>query len=252
MNEDESEVLKAGAEAAVRPFANLIDKLFGGSAEQIGGIWEDRIAVERQIRRFRLFKKLHAAIDYAGFEPRRIPDNVWVPALREAVLEDDESLREKWANLLANSADPREINPVRPTFAQILKEFTPLDARFLDELYERVSRLPSSRVMTINDLLTAYSNPPVYPQLRVSKLTDHDEKDGNPIRESSDFPAAIDVLLRHRILGESTTPNPIEMPSSKWTRGLPRSIKVTARSGYHLTALGIAFVKACQAPRSAL
>jgi hypothetical protein len=43
MNEDDSEVLKAGAEAVVRPFADLIEKLFGGAIEQIGGAWEDTI-----------------------------------------------------------------------------------------------------------------------------------------------------------------------------------------------------------------
>ena len=32
MNEDENEVIKATADAALRPFANLIEKLFGGSA----------------------------------------------------------------------------------------------------------------------------------------------------------------------------------------------------------------------------
>jgi hypothetical protein len=135
-----------------------------------------------------------------------------------------------------------------------LREFTPHNARFLDEIYRRASRLPFSRPMTSSDLIAAYSNPSVYPQLRITKPTDPDEKGENPMPESRDFPTAIDVLLRHRILGESTTPNPIDVSKiasgRKWTLGLPRSIETTSTTGYHLTALGISFVKACQAPLS--
>jgi hypothetical protein len=258
MDDDQKEVLKVGAEAALRPFADLIEKLFGGVSEQIGGMWEDSLAVQRQIRRLHLFKKLQAVIDDAGFEPQRIPDSIWVPALREAVLQDDESLQERWANLLANASDPRQINPVRPSFAQILKEFTPLDARFLDELYKRVSsisdRPPFSGVITSRDLVAAYSHGSP-PHLRTTKLTDHDEKGGNPKTESSELATTIDVLLRHRILGESTSPDPIDVSKivsdSKWTRGMPRSIEATVTTGYHITALGIGFVKACQVPDSA-
>jgi hypothetical protein len=81
MEDDEKELLKIGAEATFQPFAGLIEKLFGGAAEQIGGMWKDKIAVRRQIRQFKLLKKLKAAIDNAGFEPQQIRDNIWTPVL---------------------------------------------------------------------------------------------------------------------------------------------------------------------------
>src|SRR5579862_7900121 len=131
MDDDQKEILKIGAEAAIRPFAGMIEKLFGGAVEQIGGTWRDQLAFRRQIRQIKLFKKLQAAINEAGFEPQQIPDNIWIPALQEASLQDDETIQEKWANLLANAADPRRGKLIVTSFSSILKELTGREARFL-------------------------------------------------------------------------------------------------------------------------
>jgi hypothetical protein len=39
---DEKELLKVGVEAAVRPFSNLLERLFGGAVDEIGGAWQER------------------------------------------------------------------------------------------------------------------------------------------------------------------------------------------------------------------
>jgi hypothetical protein len=132
---DENDLVKAGAEAAMKPFASLIERLFGGAVDQVGGGWEDRVRVRREIRKLKLMKKLDHAIAEAGYEPRPIPDSIWIPAVQEALLQDDDALQEKWAFLLANAADPRQDNSVSPAFAVILKELTGREAKFLDALY---------------------------------------------------------------------------------------------------------------------
>ena len=48
MDEDQKELLKVGAEAAMKPFEGLIEKLFGGPVEQIGGMWTDALIARRQ------------------------------------------------------------------------------------------------------------------------------------------------------------------------------------------------------------
>src|SRR6266853_4910042 len=121
MNDDEKEILKAGADAAMRPFANLIERVFGGATEEIGGMWQDSLKVRRYLRRLKLLEKLQTQIDGGGFEPRRIRDSLWVPIMREALLQDDDDLQSRWASLLANAADPREANPVLPVFATMLR-----------------------------------------------------------------------------------------------------------------------------------
>src|ERR1019366_4458525 len=104
MTSDEREVVKAGAEAALRPFSNLIEKLFGGAAEQIGGMWEDSLRVKRAerqaLRLAKLFKRVQDAIDEANFDPQPVPDKISSPILQSASVEDDEFLQERWANVL--------------------------------------------------------------------------------------------------------------------------------------------------------
>lgn len=144
MDDDSKEMVKAGAEAAMRPFANLIEKLFGGAVEQIGGALEDSLRVRRHLRRIELFKMLEAKFHKAGVDPKRIPDPIWLPSLQEASLQDDEALQDTWANLLANAADPRGVNPVSTTFVSILKELGPREVKLLDELYTTIRDLHSS------------------------------------------------------------------------------------------------------------
>ena len=100
MNDDERELLKVGAEAAMKPFASLMDKLFGGALEEIGLGWKNSLAGRRVIRQINICQKVQSAIDKAGFDPRTIADNIWIPAVQGALLQDDESIQEQWANLL--------------------------------------------------------------------------------------------------------------------------------------------------------
>jgi hypothetical protein len=118
MTQEELQLIKVGAEAVLKPFANLMERLFGGAVDQIGGGWEDALSTRRRIRQIGLFKKLQKAFEEAGITPRQISDNISVPALLNASLVDDETMQTKWANLLANAADPREIKEVMASVCQ--------------------------------------------------------------------------------------------------------------------------------------
>ena len=107
MNDDEKELLKVGAETAMKPFTDLINKLFGGPVEQIGGMWTDGLVARRQIRQLKLMQKVKEAVDKAGFDPSMVRDKVGVNLLQAALLEDDETMQDAWANMLANESDPR-------------------------------------------------------------------------------------------------------------------------------------------------
>jgi len=263
MDDDEKDVLKVGIEAALRPFANLVEKLFGGAAEQIGGAWEVRLAVRRIIRRIHFYKKLQAVLEEAGFEPQPIPDQIWVPAVQEASLQDDETIQEKWANLLANAADPRRGSLVSPSFPSILKELTAREARFLDSLYERASiandprrRGPTDVEFTRADLATVYAEAKLSRQSRLSNLTFGEVRaGGEDLRaDLADLGVTIDILTRNRLIRESAKPDPIDISVLHVgldVKRLPRSIAVTAPTQYQITELGAQFITACRAPSSA-
>ena len=131
---DEKDVLKIGMDAAVKPFANLLERLFGGAVDQIGGGWEDRLKARRYVRLVKLYAKIQDRLDEAGIDPHEIPEKIWVPALQAASLEDAETLQDKWACLLANAASPAAT--VHPAFVEILNAMAPLDAVVLDETYK--------------------------------------------------------------------------------------------------------------------
>jgi hypothetical protein len=119
---------------ALKPFADLAQRLFGGPFNAISGVVGNEIKYRGQIRQIALFKKLKEATDAAGFDTGTIPDNVWIPAFREALLEDDETIQGGWANFFANASDPRKENSVLPVFVVILKELTTIEVRFLERL----------------------------------------------------------------------------------------------------------------------
>jgi hypothetical protein len=264
MSNDEQELLKTGVKAAVemtlRPFGDLIKSIFGGSAEQIGLMWTDALAARRIRRLVPLMESVRTVLKDAHIDPRQIPDNIWLPILQEATLQDDETLQEKWANLLANAADPRQTNPVIPSFSSILKDLTFREARFLDVLYKLRLNNPQrfdSRLAR-HHLLDAYveAGLSISPYSRLWGLSIGDyEKGGDELRRDLENSAeAIDVLLRNRILREEFSVDPIDitkMPAYvERTQRLPKSLNTTITTQYHLTTLGFQFIKACQKPNA--
>ncbi|HVW10942.1 MAG TPA: Abi-alpha family protein [Bryobacteraceae bacterium] len=245
MNDDEKELLKAGTEAAMRPFADLITKLFGGPVEQVGGMWTDDLVVRRKIRQIKLMRKLQRAIADGGFEPNAIPDKIWIPALQEALLEDDEHLQETWANLMANAADPRRIGPILPSFAVILKELTSVDVKFLDALVRDAEEL--SRHASPCPPLTSFEFDDT--KLRIAfecTVLGRRPEDLRPDNsayiewrddETLTFKVAADTLTRNGLIA----PNYVSVSVSK-PFGIIRTNSIS------LTDLAVRFVMACRTP----
>lgn len=73
----------------------------------------------------------------AGRTPNAVPFRTLLPILEAASSEDDESLSNKWAALLANSAAKAEGYASHPSFPRILSEISPVEARFLDSLLSK-------------------------------------------------------------------------------------------------------------------
>lgn len=60
-----------------------------------------------------------------------------LPLLRDAAMQSDDELQERWASLLESIATAT--NGVLPSFGQTLSQLTPVEARYLDRIWERVS-----------------------------------------------------------------------------------------------------------------
>ena len=70
-----------------------------------------------------------------GQAPQPVPGRILFPILEYASVEEDDSLRRKWAALLANAASVDNSNRVLPAYAEILRQLVPQQAEILDWIY---------------------------------------------------------------------------------------------------------------------
>ncbi|HEY4359679.1 MAG TPA: Abi-alpha family protein [Bryobacteraceae bacterium] len=142
---DPSEIIKAapeiakgaGAIAAAIPFTSIVKRMLGPAADEVAEMWRDQVRVYRYERQVKLLEKVEKIAKDAGFEPQSVPPKILFPLLEGASVEDNESLHDMWAALLANAASPNNAPKVHPAFIATLKQMAPDDARTLKEILHR-------------------------------------------------------------------------------------------------------------------
>jgi hypothetical protein len=121
----------------------LVQKALGPLIDGFGDALRQRF----QPRLDKIAGKAEEMIASAAIEPSPIPDAIGYPLLQSAALEDDPTLQEKWAALLANAADPANRDWIRPLFVDILKQISPLEVKLLDGLFEALIEAVKKRNM---------------------------------------------------------------------------------------------------------
>jgi hypothetical protein len=116
---------------------DFIAAVTGHHGESVGTILGN-YTKRRQENAEAIGSRAHLTLLNIGVKAQEIPMSILMPALEAASLEEEPSLQEVWANLLANAADPREIVAVDPAFIHILKELSPKDAAILNRLYDNL------------------------------------------------------------------------------------------------------------------
>lgn len=261
VTDEEKQLLKVTAEATLKPFGNLLERLFGGAVDQIGGEWEDRLKARRLLRRAKVLAKLKQQLDDAGFEAQQISERVWVPALQAVSLEDDDTLQDTWASLLANAANP-DVDPVPPAFPEILGQLTAREVGFLFLLSQRPSfqpprfkvvgatvQLNASGTMSPDNLLRVWED--IVPGPATPPATEGQEIERRRpiIRE---FRTSMDNLVR---LGIFTAYDELKIPvpGTEGNARAPRmagTIPYASSRQFVISDLGRAFIAACTKPKS--
>jgi hypothetical protein len=242
---NDSEVIKVGVEAALSPFVHLIQQLAGPAAEEIGLAFHDSIKAWRFKRQLRLLQKLKEYLDVAGITPKQIPIKLLVPALNYATLEEDNTLQDRWAMLLANAADPKSEIENLPSFAEILKQLSFSDARFLEVLFacECESFRPGHLGPGLRDknhLLTLYIKTFA---AQLCEMTRSDIKTPENIKLLADRTLSFEVTLTNLLrLGIVTETLSLSGPA-RLNKDVPE-----IQGKYGLTHLGVEFCKACCQP----
>jgi hypothetical protein len=257
MNDDEKELLKVGAETAMKPFADLINKLFGGPVEQIGGMWTDGLVARRQIRQLKLIQKVKEAVDKAGFDPSMVRDKVGVNLLQAALLEDDETMQDAWANMLANESDPRKQNPVEPIFPAVLKDLSPREVRFLNRLHDValadvIATQDGETMLSDLELTDAFVKAGLTRWSTIGPLNLGEvEKGGEALQQDlKDFALSVSILIRAGLLRTEIEAEHLDVSSiTRGSNNAPRRLDLPISTRYIFTQLAYRFVAACKRPR---
>lgn len=147
MNNFESELAKEGAKATaeickdvaedvVRPTSKSIGKnlglMFDGFMGWLGCWGEKQIIKQRKnIEDFK--KSLNENISNIPNENLKEPDmNIVGPAIESAkFFYEEEYYKEMFSNLIAAACDNSKINRIHPSYTQIIKQLSPIDAKLL-------------------------------------------------------------------------------------------------------------------------
>ncbi|MHB1664257.1 MAG: Abi-alpha family protein [bacterium] len=133
------EAIKQSFEAA----KEFTGKLVNPSLEEAGGIIQDNIAFWRLKNQINIALKAKEFLNQKGIDlkhVKKILPKTLLLILENGSLEEEDKIQDKWAALLANAADPNNKYSVNPSFAEILKELSPLEVELLDTMFDKVNQ----------------------------------------------------------------------------------------------------------------
>jgi Abortive infection alpha len=126
------ELAKEGVKELLAPVSDVLRALVGPAAEEIGLSLGESARLWRVKRSIKILEKVKTISAQSGLELRPVALRLLFPIVQSASLEDDESLQDKWAALLANASTSP--GTVLPAFPRILEQLSPREAALLEEL----------------------------------------------------------------------------------------------------------------------
>ncbi|MGC1297250.1 MAG: Abi-alpha family protein [Alloacidobacterium sp.] len=126
------EIIKSGAGEKI---ADLVNKLAGPLAEEVGLMLGDKVRVYRVKNWIKTVEKTERLLRDSGLPANAVPPRLFLPIMEAASIEDNETLQDMWAGLLATAS--QDTDTVSPSFVETLKQLTPDEARYLQRLQDQ-------------------------------------------------------------------------------------------------------------------
>ena len=115
---------------------SFVSRIFKEPIDQAAGMLTDWLKFQRLKRLVEISDKVDRILRARGvIETRAVPPKVAFRMLDGAAVEDDPTLRNLWANLIANAMDPGFTCDISPVYADIVSNLSPLDVRILLVMY---------------------------------------------------------------------------------------------------------------------
>ena len=189
------EVAKTAAKAidTSEKFGGFIAKFISGSLEQGMGIFEDKLKYMRWERQIRLIDKANEIMERRDLSKpsKAISMKLAIPLFQSASLEEDDFLQDKWAYLLANSADNSFGIEIKRNHLTALENMTKLEV----QIFDAISKNEIESGLTGEKLAINLAE---YPE----NLVRHGEKSKKSL--SHELEASLNNLLRLGLLYNET------------------------------------------------
>jgi len=114
----------------------FLSTLFGDAAAEFGGLLADRVRFHRLRNQVRILQRAEEILAEAKLKPNRVSLKTLVPLLEAGSLEDNASVAELWARLLASVAASQNEEAFTVVCVQVLSAISPLEAQILDSLFK--------------------------------------------------------------------------------------------------------------------
>lgn len=202
----------------------FVSRITGAPATELGEWFADQVRYWRFKSQLRILDKAREQCEQAGISPQTVKPNVLVPLLESASLEDDDSLVDRWAALLANAANEETAEQVSAGYVDVLRQLDPMDASILQNVY---------RVCALNWRQVG---------LPWTSIIGSGKRAGVPAEEME---IAVGNLERLGLVTHPSKSRVAGLPKDSAEGGDPQH---PADSGVFLTAFGCAFLKACTPP----
>ena len=110
---------------------DLVRRMAGPSADRVGDLLGDKIFRSENL--IKILGKTHRKLREADQPVNVVPLRLLIPFVETCSVEDNETLQEMWAGLLATAS--QETDSMSPSFIETLKQLTPDEAKLLQRCW---------------------------------------------------------------------------------------------------------------------
>lgn len=206
----------------------LLKRMIAPAAEEAGQMGRDLIKYARARTQIRFFEKLRQRLDSAHVDIKHVSLPLLSDILQRGTIEEDPDLQTLWVNLLANAADSREHVLIRTAFPQILSQISKDEALYPIEMLE------------VNKKTTGFI-PRYVPVEEWEFFMPKKDREPSPRLDAVSY----DNLRRLRLIELSEEMAPVQTYETG-----EKQYEYLTDEIYVITSLGVAFIEACQMPKT--
>lgn len=131
MNDIEKHIAEKGIDLA----SDFLKRLLKPSVDQIGELLGDRIKYWRFKNNVKVVQKAQEYVRQKGLKVHEVETKTLIKLLEFSSLEEDETMQDRWARLLAETATSKSGFSAHLTFVEILDQISPQEATVLENLF---------------------------------------------------------------------------------------------------------------------